>query len=81
MLISIGNHTFAAVKGAENFYLKKCFAPVWQELARIILNPTIIVGERVLELNFVFGADYKVKHTCTHTVCIMSLLSSPDFVL
>lgn len=60
--LHVGNHTYAAVKGGESYsFLKECFAPVWQEVAGIILDPTFVVGEELIHLEIVYGADFKVK--------------------
>ena len=59
----VGNHTFAAVKGPEDYaFLKACFAPVWEELDELISHPVVNVNTRQHTLNIVFGADYKVPY-------------------
>ena len=37
-----GNHTYASVKGREEYsFLKACFKPVWEEVEEVIANPVI----------------------------------------
>ena len=55
------NHTFATVKGPEDYaFLKACFVPVWEEIDELISHPVVNVNGRQHTLNIVFGADYKV---------------------
>lgn len=42
---------------------------MWQEVAGIILNSTLVVSEDLIHLNIVFSADYKVKTVTTHCTC------------
>ena len=59
-----GNHTFASVRGAEEYeFLKACFEPVWEELNELISNPKLSVNGSEVELDIVFGSDYKVGLT------------------
>ena len=64
----IGNHTYASVKGVEDYdFLKACFAPVWEEVGELIANPVVYLEGQEYQLNIVFGSDYKVsliKNTC-----------------
>lgn len=40
--------------------MKACFEPVWEELNELIGNPSLTVDGREVELDIVFGSDYKV---------------------
>lgn len=57
-----GNHTFASVKGPQEYsFLKASLEPVWEELNELIRNPSITHNGRDISLNIVFGSDYKVR--------------------
>ena len=57
-----GNHTLASVRGPEDYeFLKACFAPVWEELQDLVTNPHVKAHGSDVQLNIVFGADYKVS--------------------
>jgi len=62
-----GNHTFASVKGPEEYtFLKAALDPVWKEIQELIDQPSVVVSGREIQLNIVFGSDYKVWYkTCT----------------
>lgn len=67
MSFLVGNHTFASVKGPEDYdFLKSCFQPVWEEIGEVISHPNITVMDEQCTLNIVFGSDYKVLCTCTY---------------
>ena len=56
-----GNHTFASVKGPEEYdFLKTCFEPVWKQLGDLIRDPYVYVEGKEIHLKIVFGSDYKV---------------------
>ena len=57
-----GNHTFASVKGPEEYdFLKASFEPVWKQLGDLIRDPYVCVEGNKIRLNIVFGSDYKVR--------------------
>ena len=59
--IHTGNHTFASVKGPEEYdFLKTCFEPVWKQLGDLIADPIVCVEGKEIHLKIVFGSDYKV---------------------
>ena len=71
LIILTGNHTYASVKGREEYsFLKACFKPVWEEVGEVIANPVIDIGGKEYHMNIVFGSDYKVAYTCTCTYTI-----------
>ncbi|CAI7989297.1 hypothetical protein GBAR_LOCUS175, partial [Geodia barretti] len=54
------NHTFASVKGPEEYeFLKACFEPVWRELQELIEYPFLCINGTQIQLDIVFGSDYK----------------------
>ena len=56
-----GNHTFASVKGPEEYnFLKASFAPAWKQLGDLIRDPYVYVEGNKIHLNIIFGSDYKV---------------------
>ena len=60
--ICIGNHTFAAIAGTEDYtLLKHGLAPVLEEVNFLIDNPLLHFDEQSIELDFVLGGDYKVS--------------------
>ena len=57
------NHTFASVKGPEEYeFLKACFEPVWRELQELIEYPFLCINGTQIQLDIVFGSDYKVRN-------------------
>ena len=65
LLITLtGNHTYASVKGHEEYaFLKACFKPVREEVGEMISNPVISISGKEYHMNIVFGSDYKVAKT------------------
>ena len=68
-IVSTGNHTFASVKGPEEYeFLKAALDPVWENLAELIADPYIHIDGH--QYHIVFGSDYKVYtvhvHACMH---------------
>jgi hypothetical protein len=62
----IGNHTFASVRGPEQYdFLKACFEPVWKELQDLIADPHLVICGKEVHLDIVFGSDYKVGFLST----------------
>ena len=60
-LICLGNHTFASVKGPEDYnFLKASFEPVWKELGDLIADPFVYVKGKEYQHDIVCGSDYKV---------------------
>ena len=61
----IGNHTYASLKGVEDYdILKACFTSVWEEVGA---NPVVYLEGQEYQLDIVFSSDYKVsliKNTC-----------------
>ena len=58
----IGNHTFAVIRGNEDYdCLKNGLAPVLNEVNHLIDVKMIEVDDVIYELNVVLGGDYKVK--------------------
>ena len=56
-----GNHTFAVVRGMENYHLlKDGFKPVLQEIQELIKKKVVEVKGEIYELDFFLGGDYKV---------------------
>ena len=56
-----GNHTFASVKGPEEYeFLNISFQPVWKQLGDLIADPFVYVEGKEIHLKIVFGSDYKV---------------------
>lgn len=63
----IGNHTFAVIRGAENYDLIEAgLKPVLKEINELIENKIIEVNGDIHELSIVLGGDYKV--TSEHTI-------------
>lgn len=63
---TIGNHTYASVKGPEEYdFLKASFGPVWEEVGEIMSNPMVEI------FDIVFGSDYKVL--CSACQCAFVL--------
>ena len=59
-----GNHTYASVKGSEEYsFMKACFKLVWEEVGEVIANRVIDISGKEYHMNFVFGSDYKVAST------------------
>ena len=55
-----GNHTIAIVKGKENYEtLQESFADVFNEINRLNSEKKIEVNDRVINLEFFLGGDYK----------------------
>ena len=82
MCLFIGNHTFASVKGPEEYdFLKACFEPVWKD---IIADPYVTIGGQqhkqnneccvyvdhnnfyIMQLYIVFGHHDWVKQSQCH---------------
>ena len=62
IITSVGNHTFASVKGQEDYdFLKASFEPVWEEVGEVIAHPIIYIKEKQYSLDIVLGSDYKVQ--------------------
>ena len=62
IITSVGNHTFASVKGQEDYdFLKACFEPVWEEVGEVIAHPILYIREEQYSLDIVLGSDYKVQ--------------------
>lgn len=57
----LGNHTFAAISGSEDYSLpKNGFAPLLANVNFLLANPVLEVNGHMVELFFVLGGDYKV---------------------
>lgn len=55
-----GNHTIAVVKGKENYStLQESFGDVFQEINKLNSEKKIKVNDRVINLEFFLGGDYK----------------------
>ena len=52
-----GNHTFAAIRGAESYSLLSSLTDVMSDINSLIENP-VVDGK---QLRVVFGGDYKVR--------------------
>ena len=56
-----GNHTYASARGHKTHeFLRDCFAPVWDEVAELIVNPVVRVNEVYYTIEVVCGSNYKV---------------------
>ena len=61
-VITLGNHTFAAVKGSEGYeHMSFTLHEVFKEINTLIAAGKILVCDRLVELEFVLGSDYKVS--------------------
>ena len=59
---TIGNHTFAVIRGVEEYeMLAKGLQDVLNEVNYLINNPYLLVCDKLVELTFFLGSDYKVK--------------------
>ena len=59
----IGNHTFAVIKGAEEYVLlKEGLSPVLRQVNDLIEGHALELQGTIYELNVVLGGDYKVLH-------------------
>ena len=77
----LGNHTFASVKGPEEYgFLKSSLEPVWNELGELIADPTLQIDEKEYDLNIVFGSDYKAIY-CTCLYMYMYIYMCQTLVL
>lgn len=69
--ISIGNHTFAVIRGKEEYSLfKNGLEPVLDEINDLLRNKLVTVNGDMVELIFYLGGDYKVNDDslfCTFT--------------
>ena len=69
---TIGNHTYASVKGPEDYdFLKASFEPVWEEVGEVISNPVVEIREHHYTLDIVFGSDYKVLYNACQCAFIL----------
>ena len=60
MMAAKGNHTIAVVKGKENYStLLESFGDVFQEINKLNSEKKIKVNDRVINLEFFLGGDYK----------------------
>ena len=60
LIFFLGNHTFAAVKADEGFDMLCTTLREPIEVNQLIGTSQIEVGDRVIELDFYLGGDYKV---------------------
>ena len=61
----VGNHTFAILRGAENYTLiKEGLRPIIDEINSLIEQKVVEVDGEIIELKFYLGGDYKV---CMYT--------------
>ena len=56
MLLTIGNHTFAAIRGSESYSQLASLTSIISEINSLIDEP-VLDGK---QLKIVFGGDYKV---------------------
>lgn len=63
MILSfIGNHTFAVVRGAENYdTIKSSFRDVLRDINRLIERGFILVEGHLVPVEIFLGGDYKVS--------------------
>ena len=60
VMVAKGNHTIAGVKGKENYSkLQESFGDVFQEINKLNSEKKIKVSDRVINLEFFLGGDYK----------------------
>lgn len=60
-LVTLGNHTFAAVGTGESYEaLSTAFVDVFKEINEMIQSPTILVNGVQYDLDIYLGGDYKV---------------------
>lgn len=61
MKFILGNHTFAAISGNEDYLLlKNGLAPTLDQVDHLFDNTMLSINEREINLSFVLGGDYKV---------------------
>lgn len=63
MILSfIGNHTFAVVRGSENYdTIKSSFRDVLRDINRLIERGFILVEGHLVPVEIFLGGDYKVS--------------------
>lgn len=60
VMVAKGNHTIAVVKGKENYStLQESFGDVFLEINKLNSEKKIKVNDRVINLEFFLGGDYK----------------------
>lgn len=70
--LHVGNHTFAVLRGAENYtVMKEGLCPVIEEINSLIERKVVEVGEEIIELKFYLGGDYKVCIIMFILLCIL----------
>ena len=73
-----GNHTLAVVKGKKNYKtLQESFADIFNEINRLNSEKKIEASDRVINLEFFLGGDYKfillmmaLKGATSHYACV-----------